>query len=150
MLTEGWDCNTVTHIVGLRPFMSQLLCEQVVGRGLRRRTYELGDDGRMTEEVAKVFGVPFEVIPFKANPTAAPTPQKPRHHVYAMPGRQHLRDPVPAGRGLPAGHSQPSHRGLEEHRTAVSRPDQDPARGADEGLAADQHGPPIVDGPGKS
>ena len=45
MLTEGWDCNTVTHIVGLRPFMSQLLCEQVVGRGLRRRTYELGEDG---------------------------------------------------------------------------------------------------------
>ena len=41
MLTEGWDCNTVTHIVGLRPFMSQLLCEQVVGRGLRRRSYEL-------------------------------------------------------------------------------------------------------------
>jgi type III restriction enzyme len=47
MLTEGWDCNTVTHIVGLRPFMSQLLCEQVVGRGLRRRTYELGEDGLM-------------------------------------------------------------------------------------------------------
>ena len=45
MLTEGWDCNTVTHIVGLRPFMSQLLCEQVVGRGLRRQTYELGEDG---------------------------------------------------------------------------------------------------------
>ena len=42
MLTEGWDCNTVTHIIGLRPFMSQLLCEQVVGRGLRRRSYEVG------------------------------------------------------------------------------------------------------------
>ena len=34
-VTEGWDCSTVTHIVGLRPFMSQLLCEQVVGRGAR-------------------------------------------------------------------------------------------------------------------
>jgi len=67
MLTEGWDCNTVTHIIGLRPFMSQLLCEQVVGRGLRRTTYETGEDGRFTEEVAKVFGVPFEVIPFKSN-----------------------------------------------------------------------------------
>ncbi|MGH9345238.1 MAG: restriction endonuclease, partial [Terriglobia bacterium] len=65
MLTEGWDCNTVTHIVGLRPFMSQLLCEQVVGRGLRRSSYEVGDDGKLTEEVAKVFGVPFEIIPFK-------------------------------------------------------------------------------------
>ena len=42
MFTEGWDCNTVTHIVGLRPFMSQLLCEQVVGRGLRRSNYEVG------------------------------------------------------------------------------------------------------------
>ncbi|MEO7271465.1 MAG: type III restriction endonuclease subunit R, partial [Vicinamibacterales bacterium] len=68
MLTEGWDCNTVTHIVGLRPFMSQLLCEQVVGRGLRRRTYEVDERGLMTEEVAKVFGVPFLVVPFKANP----------------------------------------------------------------------------------
>ena len=99
MLTEGWDCNTVTHIVGLRPFMSQLLCEQVVGRGLRRRTYELGDDGRMTEEVAKVFGVPFRVVPFKSNPTAAPTPQKPRHHVFAMPGRQHLEIHYPRVQG---------------------------------------------------
>jgi hypothetical protein len=38
MLTEGWDCNTVTHIIGIRPFMSQLLCEQVVGRGLQLQT----------------------------------------------------------------------------------------------------------------
>jgi type III restriction enzyme len=67
MLTEGWDCSTVTHIVGLRPFMSQLLCEQVVGRGLRRSSYEVGEKGRLGEEVAKVFGVPFQVIPFKEN-----------------------------------------------------------------------------------
>jgi len=67
MLTEGWDCNTVTHIVGLRPFMSQLLCEQVVGRGLRRTNYDVRADGKLEEEVAKVFGVPFEVIPFKEN-----------------------------------------------------------------------------------
>ena len=49
MLTEGWDCNTVTHIVGLRPFKSQLLCEQVVGRGLRRASYEPGADGKLPE-----------------------------------------------------------------------------------------------------
>ena len=67
MLTEGWDCNTVTHIVGLRPFMSQLLCEQVVGRGLRRTRYELSDGGKFSEETAKIFGVPFQIIPFKAN-----------------------------------------------------------------------------------
>lgn len=90
MLTEGWDCNTVTHILGLRPFMSQLLCEQVVGRGLRRRTYELGTNGLMTEEVAKIFGVPFQIVPFKANQGAAPIDPKPRHHIQAMPGRAHL------------------------------------------------------------
>ncbi len=85
MLTEGWDCNTVTHIVGLRPFMSQLLCEQVVGRGLRRTNYDVSEDGKLTEEVAKIFGVPFEVIPFKINPTgAAPQPVK-RYHVHAIP-----------------------------------------------------------------
>jgi type III restriction enzyme len=85
MLTEGWDCNTVTHIVGLRPFMSQLLCEQVVGRGLRRSTYEIGDDGKLTEEVAKVFGVPFEVIPFKENKGASKSPPVKRYHVHAVP-----------------------------------------------------------------
>ena len=64
MLTEGWDCSTVTHIIGLRPFMSQLLCEQVVGRGLRRASYEPGRGRQaLSEEVAKVFGVPFEVDP---------------------------------------------------------------------------------------
>jgi len=85
MLTEGWDSNTVTHIVGLRPFMSQLLCEQVVGRGLRRPSYEVGDDGKLTEEVAKVFGVPFEVIPFKENKSGPKLPPVKRHHVHAVP-----------------------------------------------------------------
>ena len=85
MLTEGWDCNTVTHIVGLRPFMSQLLCEQVVGRGLRRSSYEIGEDGKLSEEVAKVFGVPFEVIPFKENKGAPPPPKPKRHHIRAVP-----------------------------------------------------------------
>jgi type III restriction enzyme len=84
MLTEGWDCNTVTHIVGLRPFMSQLLCEQVVGRGLRRSSYDVGDDGKLTEEVAKVFGVPFEIIPFKEN-KSGPRPSVKRHHIHALP-----------------------------------------------------------------
>ena len=89
MLTEGWDCNTVTHIVGLRPFMSQLLCEQVVGRGLRRASYEVGPDGRLTEEVSRVFGVPFEIVPFKAS-SIAPPPAPERHHVHAIPARADL------------------------------------------------------------
>jgi type III restriction enzyme len=99
MLTEGWDCNTVTHIVGLRPFMSQLLCEQVVGRGLRRRVYEVGDNDLMTEEVAKVFGVPFQVVPFKANPRGTGQPRPKRHHVYALPGRAPLEIRFPRVEG---------------------------------------------------
>jgi type III restriction enzyme len=84
MLTEGWDCNTVTHIVGLRPFMSQLLCEQVVGRGLRRSSYELNEDGRFDEELAQILGVPFEVIPFKRREGKAPRRAEQRH-VQAVP-----------------------------------------------------------------
>ncbi len=64
MLTEGWDANTVTHILGIRPFRSQLLCEQVVGRGLRRRSYAPDpDSGRFAPEYAEVYGVPFAFIP---------------------------------------------------------------------------------------
>ncbi|MGD0155105.1 MAG: hypothetical protein ABSB50_03340 [Terracidiphilus sp.] len=100
MLTEGWDCNTVTDIVGLRPFMSQLLCEQVVGRGLRRASYDLDETtGRFKEEVAKVFGVPFEVIPFKANAGGPPPPQPKRNHVHAVPEREHLEIRFPRVEG---------------------------------------------------
>jgi type III restriction enzyme len=86
MLAEGWDANTVTHIVGLRPFGSQLLCEQVVGRALRRKSYALNEDTQMfAEETAKVFGVPFELIPFKVAP-AGPTPPEPDpNHIYSVP-----------------------------------------------------------------
>ena len=98
MLTEGWDCNTVTHIVGLRPFMSQLLCEQVVGRGLRRSSYEVGSDGKLTEEVAKVFGVPFEVVPFKASKGVA-RPSEKRHHVCPAPGRARFEIKYPRVQG---------------------------------------------------
>ena len=84
MLTEGWDCNTVTHIVGLRPFMSQLLCEQVVGRGLRRTSYELNEEGRFDEELAQILGVPFEVIPFKRRTGTVPRKSEQRH-VQAVP-----------------------------------------------------------------
>ena len=91
MLTEGWDCNTVTHIVGLRPFLSQLLCEQVVGRGLRRTSYAVRDDGKLGEEVAKIFGVPFEVVPLKENPTDNPPRPPPKTwQIHALPERTDL------------------------------------------------------------
>ena len=98
MLTEGWDANTVTHIIGIRPFMSQLLCEQVVGRGLRRASYEIGDDGLLGEEVAQVFGVPFELIPFKG--TGGPQPPKPkRFHVVALDTRSEFEIRFPRVEG---------------------------------------------------
>lgn len=94
MLTEGWDCNTVTHVVGLRPFQSQLLCEQVVGRALRRRSYQIGADGKFEEEVAKVFGVPFEVIPFKAS-NAAPKPKPPQRRIFAVAAKARYAITIP-------------------------------------------------------
>ena len=99
MLTEGWDCQTVTHIIGLRPFMSQLLCEQVVGRGLRRANYDAGDDGRLGEEVAQIFGVPFEVIPFKANPQGPPKEPPKRWHVHSLPNRAEFKIEFPRVEG---------------------------------------------------
>jgi type III restriction enzyme len=95
MLTEGWDCRTVTHIIGIRPFMSQLLCEQVVGRGLRRRSYELNEEDQFTEETAKIFGVPFEVTPFKANPAGKATKPPKRNRVYSVAVKAHHRIEFP-------------------------------------------------------
>jgi hypothetical protein len=87
MLAEGWDANTETHIVGLRPFGSQLLCEQVVGRALRRKSYALLDDGseQFAEETAKVFGVPFELVPFKVREPRDNVTMPEPHHIYSVP-----------------------------------------------------------------
>ncbi|HLG57062.1 MAG TPA: DEAD/DEAH box helicase family protein [Vicinamibacterales bacterium] len=81
MLTEGWDANTVTHILGVRAFGTQLLCEQVVGRGLRRTSYAPDADGFFTPEYAEVYGVPFSFIPTSgstAEPKPGPTPTRVR------------------------------------------------------------------------
>jgi type III restriction enzyme len=81
MLTEGWDANTVTHVLGVRAFGTQLLCEQVVGRGLRRRSYVVGDDGRFEPEYAEVYGVPFSFIPASGSgpdPKPGPIPTRVR------------------------------------------------------------------------
>jgi type III restriction enzyme len=97
MLTEGWDANTVTHIVGLRPFGSQLLCEQVVGRALRRQSYAVRDDGsdQFAEETAKVFGVPFELVPFKVRKRRE-GPERPEpEHIFAVPEKEQYRIDFP-------------------------------------------------------
>lgn len=105
MLTEGWDANTVTHILGVRAFGTQLLCEQVVGRGLRRmgrgmetRTLTVGGETveleTYTPEYAEVYGVPFSFIPTAGGPTnPGDTPVPTR--VRAMPDREHLEITFP-------------------------------------------------------
>jgi type III restriction enzyme len=101
MLTEGWDANNVTHILGVRAFSSQLLCEQVVGRGLRRMDYVPDPaTGLLTEEYADVYGIPFSVIPFKGRPVKAPQPEdKPKNHVRALPERRALEMRFPVVEG---------------------------------------------------
>lgn len=94
MLTEGWDANTVTHILGIRRFGSQLLCEQVVGRGLRRRSYAVNEDGRFEAEYAEVYGVPFAFIP-SDKPVGNDKPPSPAIEVRALEERSELRITFP-------------------------------------------------------
>jgi len=77
MLTEGWDANTVTHVLGVRAFGTQLLCEQVIGRALRRQSYDLNEENLFNVEYADVLGIPFD---FTAKPVIAP-PQPPRETI---------------------------------------------------------------------
>jgi type III restriction enzyme len=98
MLTEGWDANTVTHVLGVRAFGTQLLCEQVIGRALRRESYDLNDEGLFDVRYADVLGIPFD---FTAKPVIAP-PQPPREtvHVKAMrPERDALEISFPRVEG---------------------------------------------------
>lgn len=89
MLTEGWDANTVTHVLGVRAFGTQLLCEQVIGRALRRQSYDLNEEDLYNVEYADVLGIPFN---FTAKPVVAP-PQKPRETIQVkavLPERESL------------------------------------------------------------
>src|SRR5215217_7025615 len=95
MLTEVWDTNTVTHVLGVRAFGTQLLCEPVIERSLRRQSYDLTEEQLFNVEYADVMGVPFD---FAARPVGAP-PQRPRETVQVRavrPERDHLQDSFPA------------------------------------------------------
>ena len=94
MLTEGWDANTVTHILGVRAFRTPLLTEQVVGRGLRRRSYDIGPDGLFEPEYAEVFGIPFAFIP-AAGQDKDPKPRRAPVRVHSVTGREHARIAFP-------------------------------------------------------
>jgi type III restriction enzyme len=98
MLTEGWDANNVTHVLGVRAFGTQLLCEQVIGRALRRQSYDLNEKGLFNVEYADVLGIPFD---FTAKPVIAP-PQPPRETVQVKalrPERDHLEIRFPRVEG---------------------------------------------------
>jgi type III restriction enzyme len=88
MLSEGWDAKTVTHIMGLRAFTSQLLCEQVVGRGLRRTSYEINPEtGLFEPEYVNIFGVPFTFLPHEGGPDGPPPPPIPKTAVEPDPAK---------------------------------------------------------------
>ncbi|QDT47221.1 Type III restriction enzyme, res subunit [Symmachiella dynata] len=94
MLTEGWDANTVTHVLGVRAFGTQLLCEQVIGRALRRQSYDLNENNLFNVEYADVLGIPFD---FTAKPVVAP-PQRPRDTIQVKavrPDRDELEIKFP-------------------------------------------------------
>lgn len=101
MLTEGWDASNVTHILGVRAFGSQLLCEQVVGRGLRRMNYRPDPTtGLLPPEHVDVYGIPFSVIPYKGKATGSPADDdRPLNHVRAMDERSAFRMQFPVVEG---------------------------------------------------
>ena len=98
MLTEGWDANTVTHVLGVRAFGTQLLCEQVIGRALRRQSYEVNEAGKFNVEYADILGIPFD---FTAKPVIAPpiTPRKTVHVCAVRPERDPLEITFPRVEG---------------------------------------------------
>ena len=89
MLSEGWDAKTVTHIMGLRAFSSQLLCEQVVGRGLRRTSYDVNSEtGFFEPEYVNIFGIPFTFLPHEGGDNTPPPPPKPKTAIEPVSGRE--------------------------------------------------------------
>ncbi len=89
MLSEGWDAKTVTHIMGLRAFSSQLLCEQVVGRGLRRTSYEVNPaTGLFEAEYVNIFGVPFTFLPHEGGDGPPPPPPAPKTRIEPVPEKK--------------------------------------------------------------
>ncbi len=90
MLSEGWDAKNVTHIMGLRAFTSQLLCEQVIGRGLRRVSYETDGNGLFLPEYVNVFGVPLSIFQVGDDGGPPPPPPKPSTQIESLPERMSL------------------------------------------------------------
>jgi type III restriction enzyme len=122
MLNEGWDAQNVTQILGLRAFTSQLLCEQVVGRGLRRLNY----DDFSEPEYVDVYGVPFEVIPVKKKPMSRTEVQKVSTLVRALPERKHLEITFPRVEGYVLDVRQRIRLNLDTIPKLIIRPGSEP------------------------
>src|SRR5687768_7900787 len=90
MLSEGWDAKNVTHIMGLRAFTSQLLCEQVIGRGLRRVSFDRDENGLFQPQYVNVFGVPLSIFQDVDDEGEAPPPPQPSTQVEALIDRNEL------------------------------------------------------------
>lgn len=153
MLTEGWDANNVTHILGLRAFGSQLLCEQVVGRGLRRMDYEPDPaTGLLRAEYVDVYGIPFSVIPFKGRKGTAPEPDdKPVTTVRAREERAHLEITFPVVEGYVFALSRNLIR-CDVDQVSLLRltPEQTPTGVFVKPTVGYQVGPPSSHGPGQT
>ena len=144
MLNEGWDAPNVTQILGLRAFTSQLLCEQVVGRGLRRMNY----DDFSEPEYVDVYGVPFEVIPVKKKPVSRTEVQKVSTLVRALPERKELEITFPRVEGYVFDVRQRIKINLEEVPYLKIDPAQEPTEVVAKPAAGYRIGRPDRLGPG--
>lgn len=144
MLTEGWDAQNVTQILGLRAFTSQLLCEQVVGRGLRRTNY----DDFSEPEYVDVYGVPFEVIPVKKKPVSRKEVAKIPTLVRALPERKHLEITFPRVEGYVFDVRQRIRVNLEEIPCLQIDPTSEPTEVVAKAAAGYRIGRPDRLGPG--
>lgn len=129
MLSEGWDATTVTHVVGLRPFGSQLLCEQVMGRALRRTHYSKDEKGLLIAEEAEVLGVPFELIPLKVSKSHS-TEEATIHHVFPVEAKAELEITFP----VVVGYDDPGYAGVKIEWERVPTLDLNPQTVPDSGL----------------
>jgi len=150
MLTEGWDANNVKQILGLRAFDSQLLCEQVVGRGLRRMNYTVDPEtGLLTEEYVDVYGVPFEVIPVKKRPDHKPPPERETTIVKDLDERKHLAIEFPLVEGYVYKVSDRIRADLDAITEVVVEPNVDPTATISRPKVWSEGGPPGIAGPGE-
>lgn len=92
MLSEGWDASNVKQVLGLRAFTSQLLCEQVIGRGLRRMSYEVDENtGLLKPEYVTVFGIPFSFLPIEGKGQDKPEDEKPKTFIQVLPQKKNYQ-----------------------------------------------------------